>query len=122
LKRRGIDVKQLKILWDESQFFLSDNFDIDEKLKTKFLVKENTEIFNNLILLLDDENNWSIENIQTVIEHIMQLLELDTPRFAKPVRVALTGSLSSPSIDTTIYLLGKESCISRLKAAKTLIT
>ena len=42
---------------DESQFFLSDNFDIDEKLKTKFLVKENTEIFNNLISLLDDENN-----------------------------------------------------------------
>jgi len=114
--------KTVKDIVDESQFFLSDNVDIDDKLKTKFLVKENTEIFNNLISLLEDENNWSIENIQTAIEHIMQLLELDTPRFAKPVRVALTGSLSSPSIDTTIYLLGKESCISRLKAAKTLIT
>ena len=114
--------KTVKDIVDESQFFLSDNVDIDDKLKTKFLVKENTEIFNNLISLLEDENNWSIENIQTAIEHIIQLLELDTPRFAKPVRVALTGSLSSPSIDTTIYLLGKESCISRLKAAKTLIT
>ena len=114
--------KTVKDIVDESQFFLSDNVDIDDKLKTKFLVKDNTEIFNNLISLLEDEDNWSIENIQTAIEHIMQLLELDTPRFAKPVRVALTGSLSSPSIDTTIYLLGKESCISRLKAAKTLIT
>ena len=114
--------KTVKDIVDESQFFLSDNVDIDDKLKTKFLVKDNTEIFNNLISLLEDENNWSIENIQTAIEHIIQLLELDTPRFAKPVRVALTGSLSSPSIDTTIYLLGKESCISRLKAAKTLIT
>jgi len=114
--------KTVKDIVDESQFFLSDNFDIDDKLKTKFLVKDNAEIFNNLISLLEDENNWSIESIQAVIEDIMQLLKLDTPRFAKPVRVALTGSLSSPSIDTTIYLLGKDSCISRLTAAKTLIT
>ena len=114
--------KTVKDIVNESQFFLSDNFDIDDKLKTKFLVKNNAEIFNNLILLLEDENNWSIDSIQIVIEHIMQRLALDTPSFAKPVRVALTGSLSSPSIDTTIYLLGKKSCLTRLKSARTLIT
>ena len=114
--------KTVKDIVDESQFFLSDNFDIDDKLKTKFLVKNNAEIFDNLISFLENENNWSIDNIQAFIEHIMQQLKLDTPNFAKPVRVALTGSLSSPSIDTTIYLLGKKSCITRLKSARTLIT
>jgi len=114
--------KTIKDIVDESQFFLSDNFDIDDKLKAKFLVGGNSQIFNVLITQLESENDWCLENIQAIIEKIIKSLELDTPKFAKPVRVALTGSLSSPSIDTTIYLLGKSSCLKRLKAAKTLIT
>ena len=36
----------------------------------------------------------------------MHDLELDLPSFAKPTRLALTGSLSSPSIDLQyIYLV-----------------
>ena len=114
--------KTIKDIVDESQFFLSDNFDIDDKLKAKFLVDGNSQIFDVLITQLEGENDWCLENIQAIIEKIIKSLELDTPKFAKPVRVALTGSLSSPSIDTTIYLLGKSSCLKRLKAAKTLIT
>ena len=70
-------------------------------------------------LQLIDE--WTLINIKDVIDAIMQELDLDLPRFAKPTRVALTGSLSSPSIDITIYLLGKESCIKRILNAKTMI-
>ncbi len=114
--------KTIKDIVDESQFFLSDNFDIDDKLKAKFLVDGNSQIFDVLITQLEGESDWCLENIQAIIENIKISLELDTPKFAKPVRVALTGSLSSPSIDTTIYLLGKNSCLKRLKAAKTLIT
>ena len=114
--------KTVKEIVDESQFFLSDDFDIDNKLIEKFLVKDNSVIFDSLISNLDSLSDWSLENIKQLVEDIMQSLNLDIPKFAKPVRVALTGSLSSPSIDITIYLLGKDSCLKRIKAAKTLIT
>ena len=114
--------RTVKEIVDESQFFLSDDFNIDNKLIEKFLVKDNSVIFDSLISNLDSLSDWSLENIKQLVEDIMQSLNLDIPKFAKPVRVALTGSLSSPSIDITIYLLGKDSCLKRIKAAKTLIT
>ena len=114
--------KTIKEIIEESQFFLSDNFDIDKKLASKFFIKNNESIFDRLSENLSNVEEWTLINVKEVIDTVMHDLELDLPNFAKPTRLALTGSLSSPSIDTTIYLLGKESCIKRFSAAKILIT
>lgn len=114
--------KTIKEMIDESMFFLSDNLNIDESLISKFLIPENKMIFDSLLSSLNSIEEWSLINIKDQIGSIIQNLELSTPKFAKPTRVALTGSLSSPSIDLTIYLLGKESCLNRIKSAITLIT
>jgi glutamyl-tRNA synthetase len=114
--------KTIKEMIDESMFFLSDNLNIDESLISKFLIPENKMIFDSLLSCLNSIEEWSLINIKDKIDGIIQNLELSTPKFAKPTRVALTGSLSSPSIDLTIYLLGKESCLNRIKYAITLIT
>tara|TARA_B110000444_G_scaffold259393_1_gene303032 strand:- start:1048 stop:2430 length:1383 start_codon:yes stop_codon:yes gene_type:complete len=114
--------KTIKEIIAESQFFLSDSFKIDEKLINKFIIKSNEIIFNKLHEHLNSIEEWNLANIKEAIDTIMHDLDLDLPGFAKPTRVALTGSLSSPSIDLTIYLLGKESCIKRFANVKTLIT
>ena len=114
--------KTIKEIIEESQFFLSDNFDIDKKLASKFFIKNNESIFDRLSENLSNVEEWTLINVKEVIDTVMHDLELDLPNFAKPTRLALTGSLSSPSIDITIYLLGKESCIKRFSAAKILIT
>ena len=114
--------KTIKEIIEESQFFLSDNFDIDKKLASKFFIKNNESIFDRLSENLSNVEEWTLINVKEVIDTVMHALELDLPNFAKPTRLALTGSLSSPSIDITIYLLGKESCIKRFSAAKILIT
>lgn len=113
--------KTIKEIIDESQFFLSDDLAIDKNLIDKFLVEDNNKIFSSVLSKLDLINNWSLSNIKDAIADVMHELDLELPKFAKPIRVALTGSLSSPSIDLTIYLLGKESCIKRICAARTLI-
>ena len=46
--------KTIKEIIDESQFFLSDNFDIDEKLTSKFFTKNNKVIFDELSKNLSD--------------------------------------------------------------------
>ena len=114
--------KSIREIIDESLFFITDNLNIDEKLIDKFLVPDNLELFNTLSGQLESLEEWSIINVKEVIDNIMHECELDLPRFAKPTRIALTGSLSSPSIDLTIYLLGKESCLKRILSAKSLIT
>ena len=113
--------KTIKEIIDESQFFLSDDLAIDKKLIDKFLVEDNNKIFSSVITKLELINEWSLSNIKGAISDVMHELDLELPKFAKPLRVALTGSLSSPSIDLTIYLLGKKSCIKRISAARTLI-
>ena len=113
--------KTIKEIIDESQFFLSDDLAIDKNLIDKFLVEDNNKIFSSVLSKLDLINNWSLSNIKDAIADVMHELDLELPKFAKPIRVALTGSLSSPSIDLTIYLLGKESCIKRICAARALI-
>ena len=113
--------KTIKEIIDESQFFLSDDLAIDKKLIDKFLIEDNNKIFSSVITKLELIREWSLSNIKDAIADVMHELDLELPKFAKPIRVALTGSLSSPSIDLTIYLLGKESCIKRISAARTLI-
>ena len=113
--------KTIKEIIDESQFFLSDDLAIDKKLVDKFLVEDNNKIFSSVITKLELINEWSLSNIKDAIADVMHELGLELPKFAKPIRVALPGSLSSPSIDLTIYLLGKESCIKRISAVRTLI-
>ena len=113
--------KTIKEIIDESQFFLSDDLAIDKKLIDKFFVEDNNEIFSSVITKLELINEWSLSIIKDAITDVMHDLDLELPKFAKPLRVALTGSLSSPSIDLTIYLLGKKSCIKRISTARTLI-
>ncbi len=106
---------------EESKFLLSDEFQIDSKLVEKFITNENQVLFDTVLDKLNKIDKWNITNVKDLVDNVIQMLDLKLPGFAKPIRVALTGSLSSPSIDLTIYLLGKESCVKRISAARTLI-
>ena len=114
--------KTIREIADESKFFISDNLQIDEKLRDKFITKDNLPIFDYLLKSLENQNNWTLEAVNDLVENAMVDLGLKLPEFAKPVRVLLTGSLSSPSIDKTMFLLGKKSCIQRIGVAKSLVT
>jgi len=114
--------KTIAEIISESNFFINNDFIVENKLIEKYFNQDNLIIFNNLYNKLDKLNDWNLPNIQDVIDNTIHELNIDTPRFAKPVRVALTGTLSSPSIDLTIYLLGKETCLQRISSVKTLIT
>ena len=114
--------KTIAEIISESRFFIKNDFSIENKLIEKYFNQDNLPIFNNLYNKLDKLNDWNMSNIQDVIDNTIHELNIDTPRFAKPIRVALTGTLSSPSIDLTIYLLGKEACLQRISSVKTLIT
>lgn len=65
----------------------------------------------------DQLNNltvWTVEAIHQIIEETAIALDLKMGKVAQPLRLAVTGGTVSPSIDATLYLIGKEKVLSRL--------
>jgi glutamyl-tRNA synthetase len=60
---------------------------------------------------------WHPEAIHQVIEAVAAALELGMGKIAQPLRVAMTGTQVSPSIDHTIYLAGRAEALVRIDAA-----
>ena len=60
---------------------------------------------------------WKPEPIHGMVERVAAALELGMGKVAAPLRVAMTGTQVSPSIDYTIYLAGREGAIARIDDA-----
>ncbi|MGB3270222.1 MAG: glutamate--tRNA ligase [Rhodanobacter sp.] len=60
---------------------------------------------------------WKPAAIHQVIEQVAAKLELGMGKVAQPLRVAMTGTQVSPSIEDTIYLTGREEAMRRIDAA-----
>jgi glutamyl-tRNA synthetase len=60
---------------------------------------------------------WQPEPIHQMIEQLAAKLELGMGKIAQPLRVAMTGTQVSPSIDHTIYLAGREVALKRIDDA-----
>lgn len=63
---------------------------------------------------LDD---WSLAALTATVESVAESHEMKLGKVAQPLRVAVTGSSASPSIDVTLQLVGKTRCLERLDSA-----
>ena len=66
---------------------------------------------------LSEIEAWNAQNIQQCIHHYSEESELKLGKIAPPIRVAVCGSASSPSIDVTLALVGQARVISRIDQA-----
>ncbi|BBD79658.1 glutamate--tRNA ligase [Aerosticca soli] len=61
---------------------------------------------------------WTPEAIAAAVEEIAAGLGLGLGKVAQPLRVAMTGTQVSPSIEQTIYLTGREEALRRIDEAR----
>ena len=52
--------------------------------------------------------NWIPGSLQEIIDGVAAELKVGMGKVAQPLRVALTGAGISPSIDKTLWLMGKQ--------------
>ena len=57
------------------------------------------------------QQDWTPGPLHDVINRVAAELEVGMGKVAQPLRVALTGSGVSPSIDKTLWLMGKQRSI-----------
>jgi glutamyl-tRNA synthetase len=68
-----------------------------------------------------DLAEWTPESIHTAMQATGEQLGLGLGKFAPALRVAITGTQVSPSIDHTVYLAGRQEALKRIDAALALI-
>lgn len=109
--------KTLVEMADKSRFFYVDEIVIEGDLTKKHFNKEVVHALHLLVERLEGIEGWTKESIQGVMAGVVEELGIKLGLIAQPVRIAVTGGTISPSIDLTLYLLGKERAIQRLRDA-----
>jgi glutamyl-tRNA synthetase len=66
---------------------------------------------------LGDLADWSVEGVHGALQATAEALGIGLGKVAQPLRVAITGTQVSPSIDHTVYLAGQAEALARIDAA-----
>jgi glutamyl-tRNA synthetase len=66
---------------------------------------------------LERSGEWSVERVHAAIEAAAASISEGMGKVAQPLRVAITGTQVSPSIDHTVYLAGRDEALRRIEAA-----
>ena len=102
---------------EQSIFFYKDFEEYDTQSAKKYLQPIILEPLRALYCELKNRNNWDNENISNSINNCAKKFNIKMGKLAQPLRVAITGTAISPSIDDTLRLLGQGKSLDRLKNA-----
>ena len=93
----------------------------DEKAAALHLGLEADPLLRAALEALEAVQDWRAPLLDTAIKDLVKAQGIKFPKLAQPLRVALTGSTASPSIDVTLALVGRERSLVRLQKAITFI-
>lgn len=109
--------KTLVEMADRSRFLFEDTVTYDEASVAKeLLYKGIFSVYELMLAKLKQVTDWNPENIHQQVIAATEELGVKIAKIAQPLRIAATGSVTSPSIDVTLSLLGKEKTIRRIEA------
>ena len=103
------------------QPFVNDFENYNEDDLNKHLL-ESGDVIDFFLSELVGIDEWSEESFESVINKALEELKLPMPKIGLPIRIALLGRKNSPHLSSTIYLIAKESALSRLEKAKKVIS
>ncbi len=109
--------KTLVEIAEKSRPFFGELDAFDEGAAKKHLRPIAGPPLRNIRERLEIQNPWTPNALHALVEEIAAAHELKLGKIAQPLRVAVTGSAASPSIDVTLHLVGREQCLKRLDKA-----
>jgi len=110
-------VKTLKEMTEQSRVFYEDLRNYDEGAAKKHLRPVAEEPLRAAGNRLADLAVWEPGRLNEAIRICAEELEIGMGKIAQPLRVALTGTAVSPSIDKTLWLVGRERSLERISRA-----
>ncbi|MDE2838344.1 MAG: glutamate--tRNA ligase [Chloroflexota bacterium] len=100
-------------------FFFEERLDYDPSLLVpKGLDTEATRaMLEAALATADGADDWSVAALETAYRALAEQLGARTGQLFGAIRVAVTGRTAAPPLFDTLSVLGKERCVSRLRAA-----
>lgn len=96
--------------------FFNKEFVIDAEAK-EFM--ESDEVIPKVVDVFKEEikstSNWSVETLQEVINNVKEKAGVKGKMLFMPIRIAASGIMRGPELADTLYLIGKEEILNRLK-------
>jgi glutamyl-tRNA synthetase len=96
--------------------FFNKEFVIDAEAK-EFM--ESDEVIPKVVDVFKEEikatSNWSVETLQEVINNVKEKAGVKGKMLFMPIRIAASGIMHGPELADTLYLIGKEEILNRLK-------
>lgn len=114
--------KTLVEMAEKSRTFFGELENIDEEAARKHLRGVVAQPLRALRERFDTAVSWKGSELQGIVEAVAGEHDLKLGKVAQPLRVAITGSSASPSIDITLELVGREQTLKRLDRALEYIT
>jgi glutamyl-tRNA synthetase len=110
-------VQTLKEMAERAKIWYGPIVEWDDKAVAKHLRNDGAVAVLNEAKALFADCEWKPEAIHQAVEQIAAKLELGMGKIAQPLRVAMTGTQVSPSIDHTVYLAGRAEALRRIDDA-----
>jgi len=97
-------------------FFYADFTEYEEAAAKKHLKPEALQPLQEVYEHLQGVE-WVAETLHGVVSQVAESLQLKMGKVAQPLRVAISGKAATPPIDTTLFLLGREKTLARMRHA-----
>lgn len=101
-------VKTLREMAAQSRVFFEGYDQLDAQAAKKHLRPVAEQPLRAMFSRLQTQDDWTPGPLHEVIDSVAAELEVGMGKVAQPLRVALTGTGVSPSIDKTLWLMGKQ--------------
>ncbi|AIN47375.1 glutamate--tRNA ligase [Candidatus Palibaumannia cicadellinicola] len=109
--------KTLKEMASNCYYFYQDFREFETKAAKTYLLPEATKPLQIVREKLSSLNNWTKESVHDVIKQTADELQVKIEKVSMPLRVAVTGTSQSPTIDMTILAIGKLRSLKRINMA-----
>lgn len=107
--------KTLLDMCESSLYFYQDEVAYQEEDVQRFLQPSALTMLETVLEHVRWLQTWDRDALQSVINDVCGKLDIKMAQVAQPLRVAITGSRMSPSIDLTLTLIGQHRVIQRLE-------
>lgn len=97
------------------EIYFEENPAYSEEFKNKNIKEGSIDILSRLLDYLKSEDNYSVENILSILEKTYDEFKVNKGRVLKPLRYALCGIRSGPNLEIIISIFGKEKTVNRLE-------
>jgi glutamyl-tRNA synthetase len=113
VKAQAERAKTLREMAEKSRYFYAE-VQYNQEAVAKHLTPDIIPPLQLLTEKLTVLDGWNKETIHHLINETAEACGIKMGKLAQPLRVAVTGDTVSPSIDTTLVLLGREKTLDRL--------